>query len=642
MSNLDDPEWVEVFAEFAEESREALARAEEQLIAMERERMLGHPVDAEVVSDLFRTFHTVKGTAGFLALEQIVGVAHVSENILSGVREGRIEPQSPHVTALCEAVDFLVQGIGHVGRTGEDGPLAGRATALHERLTALELGIAAPATAEEVTPEEEETAAVEETDEPIAAEEEVVEEAPVEEEVAPEDEVSGEKEIAPEPPAREEAKGAPLAPPPAQLPPASAKPPAKPAARPATPTSGQRAEEGAVAHGEREVIRVDAARVDALLNMVGELVIAENMTRRELGEALEGSRGLLSLRRVTRQLQDITMSIRMIPVRGAFRKMHRLVRDLTHKQGKLTRLVVLGEDTEVDKSLVDALGDPLVHILRNSIDHGLETPDVRRRSGKAEEGTIVLEAGHQGGEVVIAVSDDGRGLDREAILRRAVERGLVPADREMSDAEVHQLLFEPGFSTAAQVTDVSGRGVGMDVVRRRVESFNGRVQITSTPGQGTRITLRVPLTLAIVDGMLVRVGDQIYTAPMVQVRESIPLAETTVTDLPEGTELVELRGRFVPFIRLTQLFGQGEREAGKHAIVVFLEGSDGVVGVLVDEVLGQQQTVIKPLPPLLAHARAVSGCCILGDGRVALILDGNSLSALGRMGGRSVRGGKAA
>jgi len=656
VNNLEDPEWVEVFQEFAVESREQLEQAEAMLIGIERDRMQGRPINTESVGALFRTFHTVKGTAGFLTLDRTVHVAHDAENLLARVRSGELLPESDHITALCHAVDFLVASIAHVSRTGDDSAMADEATLIVDTLVALNATPAAgniaslPPVAE---PEAQgpgataHDAAPRTYDAPpsLYAPEGSAGAMPAEPSIpalaamslsfdgaqpAPAQTLTLPTASQPHSPAHTEAR--PPAAQPAEAPPEPSPP--KPRRAPAPSASGKKTPQPRDT-APREVIRVDAARVDALLNMIGELVIAENMTSREVGEALPNSRGLLQLQRVTRQLQDITMSIRMVPVQGVFRKMHRLVRDLTKKQGKLAELIVIGEDTEVDKSLVDSLGDPLVHILRNAIDHGLETPEDRVAAGKQEQGTLTLEASHHGGEVHIQVRDNGRGIDRDRVLARARERGLIEDGRELPDADVFQLLFEPGFSTVEKVTDVSGRGVGMDVVKRNVERFNGRVIVSSTPGLGTTMTLRVPLTLAIVDGMLLRVGEQTYTVPMIQVKESIPLQETSITDLPGSGELVEIRGTFVPFLRLSTLFDvksppPRDPEEPDQSIVVFLDGADGLVGILVDEVLGQQQTVIKPMPPLLAHVSAASGCCILGDGRVSLIIDGNALSTIGR------------
>ncbi|MFK7990494.1 MAG: chemotaxis protein CheA [Sandaracinaceae bacterium] len=630
MNNLDDPEWVEVFSEFAEETKEALERAEATLMAVERDRMSGGAVDPESIAALFRTFHTVKGTAGFLSLEQIVRVAHHAENLLARVRAGELLPSSDHITTLCESVDFLVGGVEHVGRTGEDAALRDRGVPLIETLRR---AVEEPSNTQEA-PSEAEAVPEPTAPEPTASEP-TASEPTASEPTASEPTAS--EPTAPEPTAPESAEQALQAAVETMEAVVSASPPAPAASAPAESTPRRAAPE------RREVIRVDAARIDALLNMVGELVIAENMTSREVGEALHGNRGLLQLQRVTRQLQDLTMSIRMVPIRGVFRKMHRLVRDLCQRQGKRAELLVFGEDTEVDKSLVDTLGDPLVHLLRNAIDHGLETPEDRRAAGKPIQGTVRLTASHRGGEVLIEIEDDGRGIDRDKVVQRARERGLLPPNAEPSDADAYQLLFAPGFSTAAQVTDVSGRGVGMDVVKRNIERFNGRVEVTSTLGAGTKMTLRVPLTLAIVDGMLLRIGQQHYTVPMLQVREAVPMKDLKLTDLPGGAELVELREHYVPFLRLGELFGVPVVEDEATApIVVFIEGAGGLVGILVDDVVGQQQTVIKPMPPMLPAVRAASGCCILGDGQVSLILDANALSSIGKSRLLRSNGGQAA
>ncbi|WP_141734262.1 chemotaxis protein CheA [Oligoflexus tunisiensis] len=383
----------------------------------------------------------------------------------------------------------------------------------------------------------------------------------------------------------------------------------------------------------RNDIRVDLKKLDALINLVGELVIAEAMVSGSLADAgIENEqleRAFHHLRRTTLDLQDISMSVRMVPVAQTFRKMTRLVHDTTQKMGKKARLVLKGEDTEVDKTVIEQIADPLVHCVRNAIDHGLEMPEARRQAGKDEVGTITLEARHEESEIWIIIKDDGGGLRRDKILKRARERNLPGIEREatLTDAEVFNYIFEPGFSTADQVTDISGRGVGMDVVRKNIEKIKGRVRIESHPGQGSSIIFEIPLTLAIIDGMLVRVGETKYTVPLLLIQESIILNPDRVTMGPDGSKMVEVRSNFIPIVQLAQLFGEKDiPPLPEDGLVVLVEANQQTLALHVDEILGQQQTVIKALPTTYKRSRAISGCTILGTGEVSLILDVGGMS----------------
>jgi two-component system chemotaxis sensor kinase CheA len=383
----------------------------------------------------------------------------------------------------------------------------------------------------------------------------------------------------------------------------------------------------------RNDIRVDLKKLDTLINLVGELVIAEAMVSGSLKDAgIENEqleRAIHHLRRTTLDLQDVSMSVRMVPVAQTFRKMTRLVHDTTQKMGKKARLILKGEDTEVDKTVIEQIADPLVHCVRNAIDHGLELPELRKNAGKDEVGTITLEARHEESEIWIIIKDDGGGLRRDKILKRARERNLPGIEREQSltDAEVFAYIFEPGFSTAEQVTDISGRGVGMDVVRKNIEKIKGRVRVESHPGQGTSIIFEIPLTLAIIDGMLVRVGQTKYTLPLLLIQESIILNPERVTVGPDGQKMVEVRSQFIPIIQLAQLFHQSEvPPLPDDGLVVLVEANQETLALHVDEILGQQQTVIKALPSSYKRSRAISGCTILGNGEVSLILDVSGMS----------------
>ncbi len=374
-------------------------------------------------------------------------------------------------------------------------------------------------------------------------------------------------------------------------------------------------------------IRVNIDKIDSLINMVGELVITQSMlSQLNDGDAaadFERLRdGLEQLERNTRELQESVMQIRMLPISFSFNRFPRLVRDLSGKLNKQVELVMSGEQTELDKTVLEKIGDPLVHLVRNSLDHGIESPELRRAAGKPEIGTIRLNAYHQGGNVVIEVMDDGAGLDRDKVLAKALERGLVEADEPLSDERVYDLIFQPGFSTAEQVSDVSGRGVGMDVVRRNIKDLGGTVEVHSSPGQGSTFTIRLPLTLAILDGQLVRVGAQTYVIPLISIVESLQVRPESVSSIAAQTELYRLREEYIPVIRLYDVFDIAPDSTRlDDGLLVVVDGDGQKAGIFVDELMAQQQVVIKSLETNYRSVRGVSGATILGDGTVALILD---------------------
>jgi two-component system chemotaxis sensor kinase CheA len=380
-------------------------------------------------------------------------------------------------------------------------------------------------------------------------------------------------------------------------------------------------------------IRVSVEKVDQLINLVGELVITQAMLAEAVNvfdpvvaEKLLSGIDLLS--RNTRDLQESVMSIRMLPMSMVFSRFPRVVRDLAGKLGKQVEMKTIGDNTELDKGLIEKITDPMTHLVRNSLDHGIETPDKRVAAGKSPKGTLTLKASHQGGNVVIEVIDDGGGLNREKILAKAKEKGL-PVSDNITDYEVWQLIFAPGFSTADQVTDVSGRGVGMDVVKRNIEGLGGKVELESSPGFGTRTIIRLPLTLAILDGMSVGVGGETFIVPLTAIVESLQPTEADIRTLAGDSRLVHIRGEYLPFVSLSEAFGlSGVREIDK-GIVMVVESEDGKAALFVDELLGQHQVVIKSLEANYRKVPGFSGATIMGDGNVAMILD---VSAVTRMG----------
>ncbi len=428
----------------------------------------------------------------------------------------------------------------------------------------------------------------------------------------------------------DDAPGSPqaAAPTPAAAPAEAAKPSA--AVVPTSKPSAAAPPKPAAAAGDQSTLRVSIEKVDQLINLVGELVITQAMlaqNSRNVDPALyqQLTSGLADLERNTRDLQEAVMSIRMIPMSVVFNRFPRMLRDLAAKLGKKVELVTQGEATELDKSLVEKITDPLTHLVRNSCDHGIEPPADRVAKGKPEHGTITLVASHQGGSIVIEVRDDGRGLNREKLIRKAQEKG-IEAHEGMSDSEVWNLIFAPGFSTADQVTDVSGRGVGMDVVKKNITSLGGTVEIDSAEGYGMKVSVRLPLTLAIMDGMSVGVGDEVYILPLSSVVESFQVKSDTIKTVAGSGRVVEVRDEFMPVIELEKVFDV-PRFDFEHVstIMVVVEAEGGRVALLVDELLGQQQVVVKNLEANYRKVNDVSGATIMGDGRVALILDIGSL-----------------
>jgi two-component system chemotaxis sensor kinase CheA len=571
---------------FLEEAAELYARLEQGLLALE-----ARPKDAELLQQLFRDAHTLKGGAAVLELSAPVRLAHRMEDVLERLRMGQRGVDGPLVSLLLRALDALRACIS-AALGGRDallpadeallGALAAACTADAPpapggpRSGGHQAGAPPPPSAEEAH-----AAAQAALDAAFAAE------------PAP--------EPAPEP---EAAAAGLLAAAPAHLEPA----PAEPAAPAGAPRQGR-------------TLRVDVDKLDRILDLLGEVTISRGRLSQQLAGGAPVAEALDTHREADRlllELQEQVMRARMVPVGPTFRQHQRTVRELAMACDKQAQLEMTGEDVEVDTAVVERLRDPLLHLLRNAVDHGLEAPAVRLARGKPAGGTVRLSAAHEAGSVVVEVSDDGNGLDRARILARARERGLVSPGETPTDAALLSLIFEPGFSTATRVTDVSGRGVGMDVVRRSVEALRGTIEVSSREGEGTTFRMRLPLTLAIIEGFSVQAAEGVYVLPLEAVRE--------VCELPEGEDpaldrgLLGLRGKAVPFLRLRHLFRLGGRPAERESVVV-LHHEGRQAAVVVDGLLGDGQVVIKPLGRLFHGVVGVAGSTILGDGRVALILD---------------------
>jgi two-component system chemotaxis sensor kinase CheA len=427
------------------------------------------------------------------------------------------------------------------------------------------------------------------------------------------------------------AEQAPPPPEPQPVPPASVA--IQPELAPAVAKAAQGAEAAihsvpkAAARAERSTLRVDTVKIDKLIDLVGELVIAQSMVTAAVHDGGAGAdtrlrEAVLAMDRNTRELQDRVMAVRMVPVGSVFSRFPRLVRDLSGSLGKRVDLTLVGEEIELDKGMVEKLADPLTHLVRNAIDHGIELPEERRAAGKSEQGTLTIAAVHQGGNVVLEVIDDGRGLPLEKIRVKAQELGLLPKDVEPTVEQLHEVIFLPGFSTKDQVTDTSGRGVGMDVVKRNVAGLNGSVTFTSEPGIGSRMRIRLPLTMAIIDGLTLRIGEQVFVLPLIEVVESLRPTRAQYQTLLGRGEVIRVRDKAVPLIRLHDVLGVAGAEADPcRALVCIVESRGSPVGLLIDDILGQAQVVVKTLETNFHRVDGVMGATILGDGRVALILD---------------------
>ncbi|HZU25596.1 MAG TPA: chemotaxis protein CheA [Bryobacteraceae bacterium] len=517
--------------------------------------------DQDAIHATFRAFHTIKGLAGFLELVAVQEVAHEVETLLDRARNGMLAINARVIDSILASKDYVgiwLDQLDAMLQRGETVAAPENATLLADLRRVLEER-AAPVTEAASTSSIQELARA----------------------------VSTPSEAAPE---------------------------------------GSAAARAVVEKTEARSIKVDTARLDYLVDMVGEMVIAQSLVRHDPDLEAEKRprlvRNLSQLARITNEVQRTAMSMRMVPVRQLFRKMSRLVRDLSRKTGKRVELELYGEDTELDRNIVEELGDPLMHMVRNAVDHGIETPEDRARSGKPDVARVRLGAAHQAGHIVIEVSDDGRGLNKEKIVARAVERGLLEAGTQPSEDELFHLIFQPGFSTAEKVTDVSGRGVGMDVVKKQIQKLRGRVDIQSTPGAGAIFLLKLPLTLAIIDGLVARVGAERYIVPIFAVREMLRPTEDMISTVQGRAEMVLIRGSLLPIVRLHERFGVTPRtEKLTEALLIVAEGARRRFCLMVDDLLGKQEVVIKSLGESLQRIDGVAGGAILGDGRVGLILD---------------------
>ena len=651
---------------FFEESLEHLANMESALLLLE-----GDSKDTELVNVIFRGAHSIKGGGSTFGFQMVAEFTHLVETLLERVRSGQTDINTDIVAVLLESVDVLRDMIGAL-QTGE-GIDATRSMVVQKQLEAV---LAQSRDAMPVSGDAAHTASISENNpedgwriyfHPYAHFFRTGNDpGRILRELALLGHLEVEADISALPPFMEldpeecylswklilhanasrveideifawvvddcELSIEPLATP--GLSTASKEVPAITFAgeKPASLAVERRGGQDRRAEGES--IRVSIEKIDAIINMVGELVITQSMLS-EMGGAMQGLNdavldnlrdGLAQLERNTRELQEGVMRIRMLPISFTFSRFPRLVHDLSSKLGKKVELKLSGEQTELDKTVMEKIGDPLVHLVRNALDHGIETADVRREQGKPEVGQINLNAYHQGGNIVIEVSDDGAGLNRQRIAAKALESGLVTEGEALDEDRILDLVFDPGFSTADAITDVSGRGVGMDVVRRNIRDLGGNVEVSSQQGQGSCFTIRLPLTLAILDGQLVRVGDQVYVAPLVSIVESLQMRADRVNVVAGGGEVYRLRDEYIPVMDLRRLFGIAAGDSIlSSGLLVVVEAEGKKLGLVVDDLLGQQQVVIKSLETNFRPVSCISGATILGDGTVALILDAGQL-----------------
>jgi two-component system chemotaxis sensor kinase CheA len=594
----------ELIGDFVAECREYLESAESALLKLEV-----NPTDIEAINTVFRAFHTVKGTSGFLGLDVITTFTHEAESLFSRVRDREVPFAGEIPNVALRAVDVVKGLVSSVQQA-----LAGAKMTRPANYAAVLAELARLTSGDESA------------------------EAPVPGVAAQRS--SGPVSMADVPPDVELVKRA------AESPASGGR---GAGAREAWSGEERRAANGgarevwtaeerrAAAAGAESSIRVRTDRLDRLIDMIAELVIAQTMIAQDPGVPSAGHHGLSRkvshAGKIVRELHDLSLSMRMVPLKPTFQKMTRLVRDVAQQVGKEVEFVTEGEETEIDRNMVDALSDPLVHMVRNAVDHGIELPEVRVQAGKPRHGTVRLSASHAGGTVVVQLRDDGRGLDTNRIVAKAIEKGLIESGANLTEPEIYNLIFAPGFSTNEQVTGLSGRGVGMDVVRRNIESLRGRIEIGSEPGGGTVFTVRLPLTLAVTDGMLVQVGGERYVIPTTNIFKSFRPDPDALTTVAGRGEMVRLRDEVMPMFRLHRLFNvMGAQEDPCAGLVVIVEIGAERVALLVDALLGQQQVVAKSLGNGIGKIHGVSGGAILGDGRVGLILDIPELLVLIRSG----------
>lgn len=584
--------------DFIAEANEHIESAETGLLTLEKQ-----PTDEEVIHTIFRSFHTIKGMAGFLNLHDIGSLAHAAENLLDLARKGQLQLRDASLDAIFESMDTMKKMLGQLKEAVQShvpfkAPDSLPKLLAHLKACMEEAGMpgspgSPPVDCTEAPPI---TDPEKEPRKPAATIDEGLQTDP-----NPEADTQLEKVLDTTPKANIKINYG----------------------KSKTLTSDEK-------------IKVSTDRLDTLIDTVGELVIANLMVAEEVKDRLSGDHVLGTkvshMSKIVRELQELSMAMRMVPIQGVFHRMTRLVRDLAKKSGKDIQFITQGEDTELDRTVVDKIADPLVHMIRNSVDHGIEIPEERKTADKTPTGTVELRAFHKAGHVVIEIIDDGRGLNKQKIVQKAVDNGILEPGQEISDEEAYRLIFHAGLSTARQITDISGRGVGMDVVRKNIETLQGKIDIASQAGQGTVFSIRLPLTLAIIDGQIIRVGMERYIVPINSIINSFRPQPEQITSVQAQGELVNVRGELMSLVRLHDLFHVDPRTRNPaDSLLVVVEAEEKRCCLLVDELLGQQQVVIKNLGQGIGTVPGVAGGAIMGDGRVSLILDIPGLIDLARV-----------
>jgi two-component system chemotaxis sensor kinase CheA len=575
MLNLHLEDNRELLGEFHGEALEHLQQIEAALLVLDQQ-----PDNPDALAAIFRSFHTFKGNAGFLGLVPMQSLAHEVESILDLARNRQLTLNAAIVTEILRSRDALSELTQQVSLALEKGQLPDKIVPVGHLISAIKVLAANPQAA---------------------------------------------------------VKSGSVAPAPAASPTPSADmavaAPVTPTAEVASARNNANAIEAAAAAKSvvgNQTVRVNTEKLDSLMDVVGELVIVQSQLL-ETARAAGGvgsplQRNVGQLARITKELQHTAMGLRMIPIKSAFQKMERLARDLARDFGKKVHFTTSGEDTELDRTVVEEIGDPLVHMVRNALDHGLELPADRVAKGKPDTGTLHLKAYHQGGNIVVELEDDGRGIDPDRIFKKAVEKGVIAANASMTRDEILALIFAPGFSTAEKVTSVSGRGVGMDVVKRNIEKLRGKIEISSEVGKGSNFKIKLPLTMAIIDGLVVRVGEDRFILPSTSVQMALRPSRDHISTIHGQGEVLDLRGRLLPLHRLHRRFGiPADATQPWEGMVVIVEHSGKVSALLVDEMVSKQEVVIKNLGAFMQNLPGVSGGAILGDGNIALILDPTTL-----------------
>lgn len=575
--------------DFITEALEYIGEIEVNILNLER-----NPEDKEYINAIFRPFHSIKGVASFLGLDHIRDLAHNLENLLDKARNSELDVSPPLIDVVLDGADTLKEMIGQL-RDKADGKVADvfkpDISSLLERIMRVEYAGEAPVETRKIG------------------------EILLENGVITSDVLTESLRIAQSFPGKK--LGETLI--------------SEAMATPKQVSQALRKQTEQVS--DTANIRVDTRKLDDLIDLVGELVITQTMVQQDIKNQVNLDKNLVrnvsQFIRMTSALQKLSTSLRMVPIKQTFQRMSRLVRDLAKSSGKLISVEMVGEETEIDRNMVDEIYNPLVHMIRNSVDHGIEKPEERTRQGKSEKGLIRLKAYHRGGTIVIEISDDGSGLDKKKIIDKAVKNGVLNSGEGLSDQDIYRLIFLPGLSTAEKITDVSGRGVGMDVVRGAVEKLRGKIEIESTPGQGTTFNAAFPLTLAIIDGMIVKVGPEYFVLPTTAIRNVLRPRKESYNNVIGNGEMITVMGRLLPLVRLHELFSiETECVNPWEATVVVVGGESSSKAFMVDKIIGKTEVVIKSLGNGLGKIKGVSGAAILGDGRIGLILDTEGLFAI--------------